>query len=153
MMLMIVLQTLYLQLRSKALNMTLAHHYTYQISQDSNSPMDWIHWLSTIPIVGSPLFQAHAHSVHALLFHSQSTNSSRNGYGSTVPHMWKALKMIQSLLCLLSWERLFLSFDNPPVVNKLWRILKVPMNLAVKCFWKDGVQSLSLDQPKPFMSW
>lgn len=40
MMLMIVLQTLYLQLRSKALNMTLAHHYTYQISQDSNSPMD-----------------------------------------------------------------------------------------------------------------
>lgn len=89
MMLMIVLQMLYLQLRSKALNMTLAHHYTYQISQDSNSPMDWIHWLSTIPIVGSPLFQAHAHSVHALLFPSQSTNSSRNGYGSTVPHIWR----------------------------------------------------------------
>lgn len=50
-------------------------------------------------------------------------------------------------------RKAFSTFDNPPVVNKVWRILKVPMNLAVKCFGKDGVQSLSLDQPKPFMSW
>lgn len=89
MLLMILLQ-MYLQLRSKAPNMNLAHHYTYQILQDSNRsyrPMDWIHWLSTIPTVGPLPFPSKPVQLQCTLSACtftpfQITNSSRNEYAS-----------------------------------------------------------------------
>lgn len=157
MMLMVLLQMLYLQPRSKTLNINLAHHYTYQILQDSNRPyrpMDRICWLSTIPVVGSLPFPSPMHTqyTHFCSLPGSWIQAEMNmAVGKSPPYM-KAQKMIPSLLYSVLREVCSTSQQSSSSKNTLKKF-RGPMNLAVKCLWKDGVQSLSLDQPKPFMSW